>query len=172
MQIVNPFKMVFSINKIITLIGLFLCATISFAQEANTAAGGDADGVGGSASYSVGQISYTSITDPDGYVDMGVQIPLEVLEDTAITSINDLNLSKSISAYPNPTAGVITIKVGVDQFSNFSYELLNSLGVPMTNQNIAMACTNISLSQLPTGVYFLKVSNETKVIKTFKVIKN
>ena len=43
------------------------------AQESPTASGGEATGTGGTASYSVGQVVYTTNTDATGTVTQGVQ---------------------------------------------------------------------------------------------------
>jgi hypothetical protein len=63
-------------RKNIKTVALILCGfftTMVQAQEANTAAGGNASGSGGTAAYSVGQIVYSTQTGANGTVAEGVQ---------------------------------------------------------------------------------------------------
>ncbi len=48
------------------------------AQESIVASGGEATGTGGSSSYSIGQVSYTSNQGTGGSVEQGVQQPFEI----------------------------------------------------------------------------------------------
>jgi hypothetical protein len=48
------------------------------AQESPTSTGGDATGAGGSSSYSVGQVVYTTATGINGSVAQGVQQAYEI----------------------------------------------------------------------------------------------
>ena len=48
------------------------------AQESPTATVGEATGTGGTASYSVGQVVYTTTTGTNGSVAQGVQQPFEI----------------------------------------------------------------------------------------------
>jgi hypothetical protein len=63
---------------------LILLSTLTFslstihAQEAIPAGGGNASGSGGSASYSVGQVVYTTNTGTNGSAAQGVQQPYEI----------------------------------------------------------------------------------------------
>ncbi|WP_228479065.1 hypothetical protein [Flavobacterium soyangense] len=51
----------------------------SYSQESVTASGGNATGTGGSSSYSIGQITYTSQTGSGGNITLGVQQPYEIV---------------------------------------------------------------------------------------------
>ena len=60
------------------------------AQESVNSSGGEATGTGGTASYSVGQVVYTTATGTNGSVAQGVQQPYEISTTVGIneTSIN------------------------------------------------------------------------------------
>ena len=62
-----------SYNHIKLLAALFSSSFCANAQDAIPATGGDATGSGGSASYTVGQIGYTTNTGTNGSVAEGVQ---------------------------------------------------------------------------------------------------
>ena len=62
------------------------------AQTSVNATGGDASGSGGSVSYSVGQVVYTTNTGTSGSVAQGVQQPYEISVVTAIEEAKGINL--------------------------------------------------------------------------------
>ncbi len=71
------------------------------AQTSVNATGTNASGSGGTVSYSVGQVVYTTNTGASGSVAQGVQQPFEISIVTGIEEAKGINLS--VSAYPNPT---------------------------------------------------------------------
>lgn len=65
-------------KKIIALI-IFGCSMLSIqAQQTTVSAGGDASGIGGTFSYSIGQVVYTYNYGTDVIVAQGVQQPFEI----------------------------------------------------------------------------------------------
>jgi len=139
------------------------------AQEAVSTSGGDATGTGGSVSYSVGQIVYTTNTGTNGSVVQGVQQPFE------ISVVNAIEEAKSISlnclAFPNPTTDLLTLKIENYQIENLSYQLYDINGKLLFNKKISSYETSIPMESVPSANYFLKVTDNNKEIKTFKIIK-
>jgi len=140
------------------------------AQESVNATGGDASGSGGSASYSVGQVVYTTNTGTNGYVVQGVQQPYEISVVTGIEEAKGINLS--VSAYPNPTTDYLTLEVKDVELSNLSYQLYDMNGKLLQSEKIAGNQTSISMNNLVPATYFVKVVQGNKEVKTFKIIKN
>ncbi len=139
------------------------------AQESVNASGGDALGSGGSVSYSIGQIVYTTNTGTNGSVAQGVQQPYEI---SIVTSIDDANcITLSVSAYPNPTPGNITLEVKNFENSDLSYHLFDMNGELLQSKKITGSQTKIIMRHLLTGTYFVKVMQANKEIKVFKIIK-
>ena len=79
---------------------------IGFSQEAIPASGGDASGVGGTLSYTVGQLVYTNNSGNNGSVAQGVQQPYEI---STTVGIEITNISLDFIAYPNPTSSNIVL---------------------------------------------------------------
>ena len=153
----------------ILLLGLGL--TGLQAQTSVNATGGDATGSGGSASYSVGQIAYTTNTGTNGSVSEGVQQPFEISVVTGIEEAKDIFLN--FSAYPNPTTDYLELKVENLQLSELSYKLYDISGKVYQNKEIGNSITKIEMQNLPQGIYFIKViDTKNKEFKTFKIIKN
>lgn len=140
------------------------------AQESVNATGGIATGSGGSSSYSVGQIVYTTSTGSNGSVAQGVQQPFEISVITVIEETKEINLSTS--AYPNPTTDLLSLSVDNLEVSNLSYQLYDIDGKLLQSKKITDSQTNIVMSNLVPATYFLKVIQNKKEVKTFKIIKN
>jgi hypothetical protein len=140
------------------------------AQESVNATDGDASGSGGSASYSVGQVVYTTHSGTSGSVAEGVQQPYEISVVTAIEEAKVINLS--VSAYPNPTTDYLELKVESEKLKDVSFQLFNINGKLLQNEKIIGNQTNIVMSNLVPATYFVKVIQGSKVVKTFKIIKN
>ncbi|MCD4788639.1 MAG: T9SS type A sorting domain-containing protein [Bacteroidales bacterium] len=141
------------------------------AQEAILATGGEASGNGGSVSYSVGQVTYTTNTGTNGYsAAEGVQQPYEISVVFGLEEINSINLH--LSVFPNPATDVLNLKV--DDYNNekLSYQLYDIKGKLLEGKELTVSETQIQTNTLVPSTYFLKVIRDNKVIKTFKVIKN
>lgn len=143
------------------------------AQESVPATGGNASGSGGSASYSIGQMVYTTNTGTNGSVAQGVQQPYEI---SVITGIEEAKgISLNCSAYPNPTIEFITLKVDASatlSIQLLSYQLYDISGKLLENKKIEGNETSIVMSNLVPASYFVKVIQGNKEVKTFKIIKN
>lgn len=139
------------------------------AQTSVNATGGSASGSGGSASYSVGQVVYQTNNGTSGSVAEGVQQPFEILVVTGLEEAKGINLS--LSAYPNPTKDILTLEVKDFELSNLHFQLCDMNGKLLKSDKITGTQTNIVMSKLAPATYFVKVMQENKEIKTFKIIK-
>ena len=140
------------------------------AQETIPASGGDANGVGGSVSYTVGQLVYTSITGTENSMEQGVQQPYEI---SVIIGIDEGNVDYiEFNVYPNPVTDYLQLKVSEGRFENLSYQLYRSDGKLLQNKEIQSKETSVSMKDLTPGTYILKLAENRKAIKTFKIIKN
>jgi len=156
------------------LIGLLLIglsgATSLQAQETIPATGGVAIGSGGAASYSVGQLVYTTNEGANGSVAQGVQQPFEISVVTGIKEAKGISLS--VSAYPNPTNDYLTIKVDNYKTANLQYMVYDINGKLLQTVNCTGNETSINIQDYPVSNYFVKIFDSEKAIKTFKIIKN
>jgi|BarGraNGADG00312_1021997.scaffolds.fasta_scaffold29682_2 Secretion system C-terminal sorting domain len=156
--------------KLSAVLLLVLGLTGLQAQEAIPATGGNALGSGGSVSYSVGQVVYTTHTGTSGSAAQGVQQPFEISVVTGIEEAKDINLV--CSAFPNPATDNVKLKAENYETENLTYQLYDIRGNLLENKKIEGNETSIVISNLVLGIYFLKVSNNNKEVKTFKIIKN
>jgi len=156
---------------------VFLTLTISFstihAQEVIPASGGNASGSGGTVSYTVGQIVYSTNSGINGSIAEGVQQPFEISE---IIGIKEAKINNpEISVFPNPTNDFLTLKIDVSTPLNIRflyYQIYDINGKLLESKKLADYKTTISTVNLVSGIYFLKITDENKEIKTFKIVKN
>ena len=145
-------------------LGFLLCLTFPlFAQETVPASGGEAKGSGGSVSYTVGQIFYTN----NGSVSQGVQQPYEIYV------VNELDEAKNItlSCFPNPTADFLTLKIEKIEFPTLFYSIYDINGKLLESKTVESNETIINMSHLAAATYFLKVTDQKKELKTFRITK-
>ena len=152
-----------------TLLTFTFSLSTLMAQETIPATGGNASGSGGTASYSVGQVVYTTNTGTNGSVAQGVQQPFEIQVVTGIAEAKGINLE--VSAYPNPTTDYLVLKVENYDKGNLLYQLFDMNGKLLENKKITGNETSIVMSNLVPATYFVKVTEGNKEIKTFKIMK-
>jgi hypothetical protein len=151
---------------------LLLCIGLSgvHAQNAIPASGGNASGSGGTVHYTVGQIVYNKSTGTNGSVAQGVQQPYEISVVTGIEAAKDISLE--VSVYPNPAQDYVILKIKNYEVENLKYQLYDINARLLQDNKIVGNETNIVMSNYQSATYFLKVTDNNKVIKTFKIIKN
>jgi len=159
--------MIVRLSSFILLVPLL---TILNAQTIIPTAGGNANGNGGSVSYSVGQISYKTFTGTNGIVSQGIQQAFEI---SVVSTKDETNTIKLIySIYPNPSKSHLTLNIeGVleSQFDVFLYDINGKL---LENKKTEGPQTYISLEKYIAATYYLKVVNNKSILKIFKIIKN
>jgi Secretion system C-terminal sorting domain len=159
-------------HKKVELCALFLMGlglTGIQAQQAIPASGGNGTGSGGSVSYTVGQVVYSTNTGTNGSEAQGVQQPFEISVVTAVEEAKDILLEFVV--YPNPATDFVILKTGDYKVDNLSYYLFDLNGNHLANKKIQESETNIPLQNLLPSTYFLKVTDGNRVLKIFKIIK-
>jgi hypothetical protein len=157
------------LKKSIFLASVLLVTQLAQSQETIPASGGEATGSGGAASYTVGQVFYSTNTSTTGGVSQGVQQAFEfqTLSNPGLTSVN-----LTAVTYPNPTKDFIILKITDKGINNLRYTLFDVNGKSIASGSIAESSTQIQMKQLSIGAYVLKVSQQNQSLKTFKIIKN
>lgn len=142
----------------------------NYAQSGTNASGGEGSGNGGTVSFSIGQTSYNSNKASNGSVSEGVQQPFEI--SVLSTQENMEGIQLSINAYPNPTSDHLTLSILNLEETNLSYQLFDIQGRMINNESITNSLTNISMANLVSSTYILKIFKKNHNIKTFKIIKH
>ena len=151
---------------------LLLCSffpRMTEGQEAIVTTGGTATGTGGSATYTAGQIVYSTISGTNGYIIQGVQQPYEISVVTAIENAEDIALESIL--YPNPTEGSIKLVIKSFEDENMRFRLYDMNGLLLQDKKILDKETVISLDNLSSALYVLKVIKDKLEVKVFKIVK-
>ena len=157
-------------NKLVLSILIVIVGFPLIAQETIPAAGGDTTGIGGSVSYTVGQVLYSTNTGINGSVAEGVQQPYEISVVVGLEEGQDIKLVCTV--YPNPATDLLTLETENPNNKNLFYQLYDITGILLISKKLIDIKTTIPMTNLPPATYLLKVTDNQKVVKTFKIIKN
>jgi hypothetical protein len=89
--------------------------------------------------------------------------------DSVSVGINELQKSK-FSLCPNPATDKITIET-IGETQDLYFEIVNIEGHQIMTNQITQPKTMIDISELPSGVYFVRLTNE-RTVEIGKFIKN
>jgi hypothetical protein len=141
---------------------LLLCLVEAKAQSSLNASGGNATGTGGSASYSVGQLAYTTATGTGGNASAGVQQAIEIFTAIRLSTL----------AFPNPVEANLTLQITDPKWSELRYELIDMSGRTLFTSKVNGESTRIPFAGQAVGTYTLRVVQGQNEIKSFKILKN
>lgn len=140
----------------------------TYAQQASVSAGNNATGSGGSVSYSVGQVVYTTQIGTTGLVAQGVQQPYEFF---SLGTDNFSDIVLKWNAYPNPTSNLLTLEIINYDVSSLSYLMIDLSGKIIETNKITQDKTEIDMSHRVSSTYLVTLIENNKTLKTFKIIK-
>jgi hypothetical protein len=150
---------------IIILIAAF-CPRL-FAQEVIATAGSTLSNSNGSISYTIGEGVANTLTNGELTLTQGFQ-----QANITVSMISELkDLDFSITAFPNPTADVLTLKLTKDDVTELKYLLFDVNGKLIIQKYLVINETTILVGHLAKGFYLLKVQDGLRELKTFKIIK-
>ena len=138
------------------------------AQSSINTAGGDAEGIGGSVSFSVGQVTYTSNSSTTGKISKGVQQAYEIYS----LDLAEEKQTVFLCLYPNPTFDRIILDFNSTESLNYTVQLTDIQGRLLQQIQIHKNNSEIDLIDLPSASYFIVLTQEKSVIKTFKIVKS
>ena len=122
--------------------------------------------------FSIGEPITATIKGDNNYIlSQGFHQP-ELLSVSSIKST--IGFVEKIEIFPNPTTGQITVKADFLDSKEINFLLFNALGQKFyrTKQSLGTNGVTLNLSLLPSGEYFLKLTNEKLTRQqTFKIIK-
>ena len=158
-------------RSLLSLFFVIVCM-FSFAQNALVPTGGEATGNAGTVSYTIGQIAVQTVANSNASVSEGVQQPFEI-QTIGVDYYPQITLDAKV--YPNPTADKLTLSIGngVETHGRASLRaaLFNNNGQHIRTLNVTGAQTDIDMTDLSSGTYYLRVTDDKQTLKTFKVVK-
>ena len=159
-----------------TLLITFFClffviySSVAFAQSDIVPSGGTTMGNGGVVSFTIGQIEVQSNGDGNTNISEGVQQPYEI-QIVGVDNYPSITLNAIV--YPNPTRGNVQLKIDYEDWTSIDKEvqIYDGIGKCILIMKIEEEDTEIPISDLATGTYFVNVIGDTRVLKSFKVVK-
>jgi len=151
----------------LSLLFLSICI-IAQAQEATTASGGDASGIGGTVAYSIGQVFYSSGSSTSGSVSQGVQQAYKIYR----LDIIEAKTNISLSVFPNPTNDKLNLQIQDFKNEKLTYQLIDMQGKLINHGEIFSQNTEVNTSYLPPAIYLINIIETNTPILSFKIIKN
>jgi len=116
-------------------------------------------------------ITSTPQSNPDAtwFINDGEDFPLLMWQYTEETGIKENITTHEITVYPNPTTGELRIKLTSEQINKIEvFDIYGRHLSPLTSH--LSPHTSINISDLPAGIYFVKIYTESEVVVK-KVIK-
>jgi hypothetical protein len=166
------------LQKIFSILLLISFGNIAYGQSISRsvigAAGETLSNSSASITYTVGETVAETLSNPDAnkYLTIGFNQP-----DIDIKTVLDQNISKSIVLFPNPVAGGV-VKVAFNNVPDgvYTIDLIDASGKILQSMSVSFSSDNllyvpIDVSQLKSGVYFIKVVNNLNFQGEVKLIK-
>lgn len=79
-----------------------------------------------------------------------------------IVTVEEKPITKSNKIFPNPTSGILTLELSTPNEKSY-YSLYSINGLELAKGTITSYKTQIDISTLPKGVYFIRVTDQKKV---------
>jgi hypothetical protein len=90
-----------------------------------------------------------------------------------VTSIDENPLLEfTITAFPNPTSDFISLKVESSKVESLQYTITDLSGRVLQTNKLLENNQQISFLNYAVGTYFITVQQNSKLVKSFKIIKN
>lgn len=150
------------------LILLLTSVSLFKAQSAVMTTGANATGGNGMVSYSVGQAAYL-VKGTNREVSEGVQQVYEIT--TLATHEISNSTEEGILLYPNPFKDFVYLDFTTNKFKGSEYQLFDAAGKLIKKNNITESKSELNFSSLPSAMYIIRINQEGRNIKTFKIIK-
>jgi hypothetical protein len=155
-------------QKIFIIILLIIVAHSAQAQESVNTSGGVDRGNGGTVSFSVGQMVYTTDSKEAGSVVQGVQRPYKI----TTTDIKKLDNTLSFKAYPNPSSDDLFLEMNAFRNEKLNYQLYDMQGKLVMTNPIEVPKTQINMRALAVGSYVIHIyDSKNQAIQTIQIIK-
>lgn len=154
-------------QKLCALLWIAIGVTEIRAQVAIPSSGGRASGAGGSMAYSIGQVINATNTSTKGSVIESIHQAFEI----SVITTSEENKGLSLTAYPNPTWDYLMLKVDQRDIKTFHFQLYDINGNVLRSEQISEVDTKITMSNLSSSIYFMRIIKGNREVKTFKIIK-
>jgi hypothetical protein len=151
----------------VSLLLMLLWCSILQSQQVVATAGSTLSNSNGSMSFTIGEGVAQTFTGGDKTITQGFQQP-----NLLVSMINETkDIDFSITAYPNPATDILNLEIGKENVSGLQYLLFDFNGKMLKNNKLEKSLTEIPFKEMQNGIYIIRISDGTRELKTFKIIK-
>lgn len=121
--------------------------------------------------YAIGDKDYWDRNPADQYnYGGGLSDPIQITITSGV-GIDELLSKANIAVYPNPTEGILNVKLNGYKSEVITIRIFNSKGQVVLNDEILKSSSEFNLTHLSKGVYIVELQNGTKTSDTKIVLK-
>jgi len=139
-----------------------------FAQQYILSAGNQASGDGGTATWSVGLMTFSECSGISGTLSEGIQQPFEIF---ILVGSRDCDPGPECTVFPNPSTGNVTLKFNDLDLTNLSMGIYDAKGKQIQKGLVDSEKVDITMDDLVPATYYLVILKKEQPVKTFKIIK-
>lgn len=140
------------------------------AQQMIQSAGGAGRGASGTLTYSIGQVAFLTARGPSGTSTPGGQQPFEFF---VLSTKTKARVELESSAFPNPTAGSLTLRIDDKAARQLTWHLQDVSGRQLLRGPVPGPVSSIPLAAFAAGTYRLVVCGQGgQELKSFRIIKH
>jgi hypothetical protein len=121
--------------------------------------------------YAIGDKDYWDRNPADQYnYGGGLSDPIQITITSGV-GVDELLSKANIAVYPNPTEGILNVKLNGYKSEVISIRIFNSKGQVVLTDEILKSSSEFNLTHLSKGVYIVELQNGTKTSETKIVLK-
>jgi hypothetical protein len=156
-------------KPILVLLALVFAAATSYAQEVVASSGNSGSAAGYTVDWTLGEPVIETISGSGNILTQGMH-QTKLLA----TAISETELpGLEVKVYPNPTGRFLKIEIIQTGDEQFFYEISDITGRKSVLKQMQTNTEEIDMGSYVSGIYFLNVvSQNHKIVKVFKIIKN
>jgi len=148
-----------------TLFVFSLLSTLAVtAQEVLSTQGDSYSNASSNIDFTIGEVIVNTGTDGTNDLTQGFH-----QTNWNFVGMEDHSPSFKATVFPNPTSEELQIRTS--SFENVTYSLYDSKGKLILQDKLSAEQTTVQVSQLASGSYSIILNNQTRNLKTFKLIK-
>ena len=118
--------------------------------------------------WSIGELLTESYSDDQNLLTQGFHQGKYII--TTTKQIPDIQFE--ISAFPNPAADYVQVKIGSEKFENLRFSLSDINGKILQTGKFIEDQQQINLTGKAEGTYLLAILSNKAIVKTFKIVKS
>ena len=144
-----------------------ICSHKVYGQEIISSAGDFHSSGTHSVSWTLGEPVIDTWSGSGTVLTQGFQQPILV----SVSIYENPDLNYAINAFPNPTSDFLNLEISGSNFVSTWYYLFDVTGKLLDSRQIVSEHTEIMFSHLPVATYYVKIVENSKELKTFKIVK-